>query len=185
MKNTTIRTAISHKHKGIKKWCNIEHATFELVGLNSHWAETCRATDGNESYYTKQCEEPKSPVMDYLDRLIIQRKQGAVGKMYTNNTVRYTPSRRTEPQSAVRWRLGLTARLLCKRWQRLGTVLHVQSRCWQLFTGVIAKWQKSSEHLWTFGRHSRGWYVGLAEAVGTLAGFWKWIQPTRLNWGRK
>lgn len=37
----------------------------------------------------QQYEEPKSSVIDYFDRLIIQRKRGAVSKIYTKNILRY------------------------------------------------------------------------------------------------
>lgn len=51
----------------------------------------CAITDGNGWYDTKQTKwrQPKSCVIDYFDRVIIQRQRGAVGEIYTNNTLHY------------------------------------------------------------------------------------------------
>lgn len=150
----------------------------------------CATTDGNGWYDTKQTKwrQPKSSVIDYFDRVIIQRQRGAVGEIYTNNTLHYASCAATTTNPVGEQNLSQRcggdwvwqAGLLCKRWQRLDAVLHLQSHYRRLFTGVAAKLQKSTEHLYAFGEHSCGWHSGLAEAAGALAGSLEWIQSSRL-----
>lgn len=51
----------------------------------------CATNNGNGWYDTEQTKwrQPKSSAIDYFDRVIIQRKRGAVGEIYTNNTLHY------------------------------------------------------------------------------------------------
>lgn len=156
----------------------------------------CTTTDGNGWYDKQRRKEPKSSVIDYFDRLIIQRQRGAVGKINTKNTL-HCASACTKARSGGETTTSTVAEQnLSQRcggdwgWQR-GYCANVGSGSAQfcmcnhtIDSCLRESWlncKKSSEHLWTFGKHSCGWYAGQAEAVGMLAGSWKLIQPTRPN----
>lgn len=131
------------------RWASVGLGCYPLSRnmCERNWWEQFDMTQKKES---SEWREPKSSVFDYFDRLIIQGKKRS--SWWQHCALRRRLHR--GPRAALRWPQtqsqkknpsrrcgcgcdwGWTAGLLCKHWQWLSAVLHLQSHHWQLFTGV-------------------------------------------------
>lgn len=138
--------------------------------LGSHWAETCAQQLMGTADMTRNKQSEDSP--SHLQLIILTeslfKDRGELLVKFTPTTLCIMPPPAPRAGAALRrcgaatttnpvgeqnlsqrcggdwvWQAGL----LCKRWQRLDAVLHLQSHYRRLFTGDAAKLQKSTEHL--------------------------------------